>query len=338
MTAEVRTPRPTRGSPSCAPSSRKPFPLAGLRAPPAAPSGGPARFRPGGRVWRGRAPRRMIWWSLCRTTGSSKKTSYPRPSSKGAGWTPSCATRFRPATRCLIGWGHHVRSTTRTAHATGWFTANRCERSLSTRIPARQRPRCCPGTSHRSEAGSRRQRRLVTPWWSGRARVLWCRGARRCVSHAGERRRDHGRDGFTDDREQVFVPRPSRAQPGPARGEARRPGPTLVEATFGSMTAASVSAENARPCCVGVSTASPSASARTPMSADNSLTSTGVEATHSPFRQWLKTTFRCSGCRVTRSVAPLPRSVGDAQASRSHTAIMNRADRRVERPRAEGAT
>ena len=56
--------------------------------------------------------------------------------------------------------------------------------------------------------------------------------------------------------------------------------------------------------------ASPSASARTPIRAGTSVNSTGVEATHTPSRQWLSTIFRCSGCLVTRSVAPRPRASG----------------------------
>ena len=54
----------------------------------------------------------------------------------------------------------------------------------------------------------------------------------------------------------------------------------------------------------------PSASANTLMIAGISLRSTGVEATQTPSRQWLRTTFRCSGCRVTLSDAPLPLASG----------------------------
>jgi hypothetical protein len=52
------------------------------------------------------------------------------------------------------------------------------------------------------------------------------------------------------------------------------------------------------------SMASPRASASTPISPGTSLNSTGVEATQTPSRQWLSTILRCSGCLVTRSVAP----------------------------------
>jgi hypothetical protein len=57
-------------------------------------------------------------------------------------------------------------------------------------------------------------------------------------------------------------------------------------------------------------TASPRAAARTPMRADTSLNSTGVEATQSPCRQWLTTILRSAGCRVTLRYAWLPRASG----------------------------
>jgi len=59
-----------------------------------------------------------------------------------------------------------------------------------------------------------------------------------------------------------------------------------------------------------VSTASPRASARTPIRAGTSLSSIGVDATHRPSRQWLTTIFRCSECLVTLSDAPRPRASG----------------------------
>jgi hypothetical protein len=46
-------------------------------------------------------------------------------------------------------------------------------------------------------------------------------------------------------------------------------------------------------------TASPRAAARTAIRAGTSLNSTGVEATQSPWRQWLTTILRSAGCRVT---------------------------------------
>jgi hypothetical protein len=50
--------------------------------------------------------------------------------------------------------------------------------------------------------------------------------------------------------------------------------------------------------------ASPRASTSTPISADTSLSSIGVDATQIPSRQWLNTTFRWSGCLVTLNIAP----------------------------------
>lgn len=60
----------------------------------------------------------------------------------------------------------------------------------------------------------------------------------------------------------------------------------------------------------GSAAASPSASARTAMRTGNSFRSTGLDATHTSSRQWLRTTFRSSGCLVTRRYAPVPRASG----------------------------
>ena len=57
-------------------------------------------------------------------------------------------------------------------------------------------------------------------------------------------------------------------------------------------------------------TASPRAAARTAIRAGTSLNSTGVEATQSPWRQWLTTILRSAGCRVTLRYAWLPRASG----------------------------
>jgi hypothetical protein len=59
-----------------------------------------------------------------------------------------------------------------------------------------------------------------------------------------------------------------------------------------------------------MSTATPRASTRTAISSGTSPSSIGVEATHLPSLQWLNTTLRCPGCRVTLSVAPRPRASG----------------------------
>lgn len=57
-------------------------------------------------------------------------------------------------------------------------------------------------------------------------------------------------------------------------------------------------------------TASPSASASTPMRVGSSPSSMGVDATQMCPRQWLTTTLCCSGCLVTRRTAPPPRTSG----------------------------
>jgi hypothetical protein len=59
-----------------------------------------------------------------------------------------------------------------------------------------------------------------------------------------------------------------------------------------------------------MSTATPRASTRTPISPGTSASSIGVEAIHLPSLQWLNTTLRCPGCRVTLSVDPRPRASG----------------------------
>jgi hypothetical protein len=59
-----------------------------------------------------------------------------------------------------------------------------------------------------------------------------------------------------------------------------------------------------------VSTATPSASTRTLISPGTSASSMDVEAVHLPSVQWLNTTLRCPGCRVTLSVDPRPRASG----------------------------
>jgi len=51
-------------------------------------------------------------------------------------------------------------------------------------------------------------------------------------------------------------------------------------------------------------TASPRASASTPINAGTSARSIGVDATQTPSRQWLSTTRRCFECLVTLSDAP----------------------------------
>ena len=84
--------------------------------------------------------------------------------------------------------------------------------------------------------------------------------------------------------------------------------------------------------------ASPSASARTPISAGTSVSSTGVEATHTPSRQWLSTIFLCSGCLVIRSVAPWPRSVGNAEPPWMHAMSMTPRRPCVERLDRSGVT
>jgi len=53
-----------------------------------------------------------------------------------------------------------------------------------------------------------------------------------------------------------------------------------------------------------VFTASPRASASTPIKAGTSARSMGVDATQTPSRQWLSTTRRCFECLVTLSEAP----------------------------------
>ncbi len=59
-----------------------------------------------------------------------------------------------------------------------------------------------------------------------------------------------------------------------------------------------------------VFTASPRASANTPINEGTSARSMGVEATQTPSRQWLSTTRRCFECLVTLSDAPSPLGSG----------------------------